>query len=135
MTSWRGSRRASSTRFRASTAWRSTSPPSLRRRSSGNSPRLAPAVPPLEVPGHGPHEVAALIPAGARPLFEVKVAAGGIAGLAHDADLLARVHAIADVKRRRVGEVHVHVVVAGPLAVDHDVVAGAAGLVGAVLHV
>src|SRR5215218_9761739 len=125
----------SSTRFPGSTASRSTSPRSRRRRSSGSSEeRLAPAVPLLQVAGHRLEEPAALIPAGARPFLEVEVTAAGGPSGAHLADPLARADPFPPLEGGRVQKVHVDVVVAGPLAVDHDVVAGAPGLVVPPLH-
>src|SRR5690348_5521012 len=64
------------------------------------------------------------VPPRRAPLLEVEVARGGVAGVADNADLVARVHAVADVVGRRGGQVHVAVVGAGPGAVDDQVVTG-----------
>src|SRR5205823_8057210 len=94
---------------------------------------LAPAVPALQVPGHGAHGMAALVPAWPRPHLEVEMAPGRIARVAHEADSLAGANAFASLGAAASPKVHVDEVVAGALAVDHHVEAGAPGLVRAVL--
>src|SRR3954468_10171044 len=69
--------------------------------------------------------VAAVVPAGGGPHLEVEVAGGRIARTADVAEQLARPDAVANVHDRGLAHVHVGVVDAGALAVDHEVVAGA----------
>src|SRR5436190_1420750 len=100
---------------------------SIRRRPS------APVIPLLQLLGHGAHRVAALVPARPRPDLEVQVACGRVPRLADAADRLAGVDACA-LPGAPPLEVHVDVVAGVGPRVDHDVVAGAARLVGPVLH-
>src|SRR5439155_5426192 len=95
---------------------------------------LAPAIPLPEVPGDRPQVMPALVPARRRPFLDVQVAAGGVAGLAHEADSLACAHPLSLAEMGPSPQVRIHPVVLGTLAVDHQVVAGAARLVGPPLH-
>ena len=103
---------------------------------SGLAPlrRLAPGVPFLQTPADRPHRAPAVVPAGARPELEVQVAIARVAGPAEAADPLAGAHPLAVPRAVPAPQVHVDVVVSGGLAVDHQVVARAAGLVAAPLH-
>src|SRR3954451_24530604 len=96
---------------------------SARRRSTGCRARLAVGVPRAEV-RERIKGLAAGVPAWGAPLLEVEMACGGVAGVAHHADLVAGVDAVTDVVCRRRRHVHVAVVGAGRRAVDDEVVAG-----------
>src|SRR4051794_1925077 len=105
-----------------------------RRLAGGSGAASTPAVPLPEVLGDRPQVMPALVPARRRPFLDVQVAGGGVAGLAHDSDSLPGTHDLALAEMRPSLQVRIHPVMPGPLAVDHEVVAGAAGLVGPPLH-
>src|SRR3954454_10436334 len=67
---------------------------------------------------------AAVVPARRGPLLEMQVAAVGAPRIADEADQLPRPDPVARIDERRLPQVHVGVVDTGPLAVDHQVVAG-----------
>src|SRR5262249_54035435 len=100
-----------------------------RRFVTSASRRSAVAVPLFEV-GQRVDRAAALVPARGGPDLEVKVAGGGVAGVADDPDRLPGADRFAGVQRRRLGQVRVQEVEAGPLAVDNHVVGGRARISG-----
>src|SRR5947208_2552323 len=87
-----------------------------------------------QVLGDRLQEVSALVPARRRPLLDVQVAGRRVAGLAHDADPLPGANPLSLAEMGPPLQVRIHPVVPGLLAVDHQVVAGAACLVGPPLH-
>ena len=115
----------SSCRSRIATTARTGAGHSSRERLS-SPPGLSCSGPTCSRYGQRVDRAAALVPAGCGPDLEVQVAAGGVAGLADDADRLAGADGVAGLQRRGFGQVHVDEVVGGALAVDDDVVAGGA---------
>src|SRR5829696_5619615 len=84
---------------------------------------LRPAIPCLQG-GQRAERTAAVVPARLVPELEVEMAAPGVTGVAHRADRLAGVDAVALSEGGGLVEVHVDVVDLGPVAVDDEVVAG-----------